>query len=84
MPKPHLSRPPHADLFMNAPGSGDQIPFTTSGLDFHCGTCTVSIRILMKLKSRVFGAFMRTSAAALLQRATVAFMPVTLVFCGIF
>ena len=43
---PPSSPPPlfilsYADLFMNAPGSGDHIAFTTSGLDFQCSTYTV-------------------------------------------
>lgn len=33
---------PYTDLFMNTGGSGDHIPFTTSGLDFHCSTSSVS------------------------------------------
>lgn len=42
-----------ADLFMNTAGSGDHIPFTTSGLDFQCSTSTVSLNCVTWMSGQI-------------------------------
>lgn len=43
----------YADLFMNTAGSGDHIPFTTSGLDFQCSTSTVSLNCVTWMSGQI-------------------------------
>ena len=43
-PSPPLFILSYADLFMNTLGSGDHVPFTTSGLDFQRSTYPVSLQ----------------------------------------
>jgi len=80
-----LSNPPllpFDDVFMKAHGSGDHIPFTTSGLVFHCITYTISPQ---NVNTWMFGAnATQMKKVGSLQRAAVAFIHLTLVFRGIF
>lgn len=66
------------DLFMSTPGSEDLIPLTTSGLDFKRRAHIVSTKCAYS--------DVKASSLEIKHRfvATVAFVPVTLAFRGIF